>query len=67
MNRGYNFCRKGIIVFFEVWIILAIVFIEKDFFVIELVFFCNRIKICCILIFYLFIWEFRKIKFNWFV
>lgn len=44
MNRGYNFCRKGIIVFFEVWIILAIVFIEKDFFVIELVFFCNRIN-----------------------
>lgn len=67
MNRGYNFCRKGIIVFFEVWIILAIVFIEKDFFVIELVFFCNRIKICCILMFYLFIWEFGKIKFNWFV
>lgn len=67
MNRGYNFCRKGIIVFFEVWIILAIVFIEKDFFVIELVFFCNRIKICCILMFYFFIWEFEKIKFNWFV
>lgn len=67
MNRGYNFCRKGIIVFFEVWIILAIVFIEKDFFVIELVFFCNRIKIFCILMFYLFIWELGKIKFNWFV